>query len=307
MNRIDPIEFAGADWARADEGLDRPFEVLAPRMQTIPFVFVSPHSGRVYPPAFVAQSRLDPLSLRRSEDAFVDELFAAAPDFGAPLLKANFPRAFVDVNREPYELDPAMFRDPLPPYANTTSNRVAGGLGTIARVVGDERGIYREKLSFAEAQRRIETYYKPFHQALHDLIAQTHARFGCAVLIDCHSMPSMGGVHEGDRGHWRPGIVLGDRFGTSCARALSVTAERVLRGCGYHVLRNNPYAGGYNTEHYAAPAEGRHALQIEINRALYMDEERVERGPGLSVVAGHMRALIAVLAELDPALLRPRG
>ena len=291
----------------ADSNPFPPFEVLEPTPQGAPIVLCSPHSGRAYPQPFVATSQLDPLTLRRSEDAFVDELFLPAAGLGAPLLRAHFPRAYLDANREPYELDPAMFRDALPAYANTRSLRVAGGLGTIARIVSDNNAIYREKLNFAEAKRRIDTLYWPFHSALRGLLERTRAEFGCAILIDCHSMPSIGGPFDEDPGHARAEIVLGDRYGTSCARALTDAAERHLRGLGYQVLRNNPYAGGYNTEHYGMPGRGFHALQIEINRALYMDESRLERGPGLSRVAQDMRSLVSRLSEIDPNLLQPSG
>ena len=163
-----------------------PVEVMAPTVQSLPFIYASPHSGTEYPPAFIAASRLDPLLLRRSEDSFVDEIFAAAPSLGAPLLKACFARAYCDANREPYELDPAMFEDDLPAYANTTSLRVAGGLGTIARVVGGGSEIYRGKLTFAEAEQRITQCYKPYHSTLTGLLQETRELFGFAVLIDCH-------------------------------------------------------------------------------------------------------------------------
>jgi N-formylglutamate amidohydrolase len=299
MNQI------GAFLDAAELEFDPPFEALAPKAQSAPVVLCSPHSGRAYPEPFVSTSQLDPLTLRRSEDAFVDELFLPAAELGVPLLHAHFPRAYLDANREPYELDPAMFRDALPSYANTRSLRVAGGLGTIARIVSDNHAIYREKLNFAEAKRRIDTLYWPFHGALRGLLERTHEKFGCAVLIDCHSMPSIGGPFDEDPGHTRADIVLGDRYGTACSRTLVDVAERVLRGMGYQVLRNNPYAGGYNTEHYGAPGRGFHALQIEINRALYMDETRLERGAGLDRVARDMRTLVARLSETDFDPLRP--
>src|SRR5690242_233944 len=150
-----------------------PFKVLHPAAQTVPLVFASPHSGRDYPPEFLADARLDPLSLRRSEDSFVDELFAAAPEFGAPLLAATFPRAFCDPNREPWELDPAMFEGELPGWVNSSSSRVSAGLGTIARIVASGETIYRRKLSFAEAERRVQRYWQPYHDCLRELIGAT--------------------------------------------------------------------------------------------------------------------------------------
>lgn len=284
---------------------ERPLSIEKPGRQHIPFVFSSPHSGRCYPDGFVSASNLDPVTLRRSEDCFVEDLFGGVVELGAPLLHARFPRAFLDANREPYELDPTMFAEPLPPHVNTRSLRVAGGLGTIARVVADSAEIYREPLAYAEAEQRIRHLYMPFHETLRGLLEETLSAFGCAVLIDCHSMPSVGGPADDDNGADRPDIVLGDRYGTSCAAALTAEAERVLTGLGYSVVRNNPYAGGFNTEHYGKPATGLHALQIEINRALYMDEARLERNQGFSQVRDDMRAFAAELAGRDWSALAP--
>lgn len=272
-------------------------EVLLPRQQRLPLVVASPHSGSIYPPDFVAASRLAPLALRRSEDSFVDEIFGAAPQLGVPLLRALFPRAFVDPNREPFELDPAMFADRLPDYANTRSPRVAAGLGTIARVVANGADIYREKLQFAQALKRIQDHYWPYHASLRELVEQTHARFGYCLLLDCHSMPSSGGPVERDSGGLRFDVVLGDCHGTSCSNALSEAAAHFLARRGYRVSRNKPYSGGFVTRHYGRPEEQLHALQIEINRALYMDEERIARGPGLKVLAADMAALLEALGE----------
>lgn len=284
--------------------IDPPFEVVAPTEQTLPFVFASPHSGRVYPKSFLQATRLDGTAIRRSEDSFVDELFGAAPALGAPMLKAHFPRAFVDPNREAYELDPAMFDGPLPQFVNSRSPRVLAGLGTIARVVRDGAEIYSRKISFQEAQSRIDTYYKPYHATLRGLLESTHKRFGCAVLVDCHSMPSVGGPLDQDIGAARPDVVLGDRFGTSCARRLTDMMERALAMQGFAVVRNNPYAGGFSTEHYGRPSMGLHTLQIEVNRALYMDEERIERTAGMKRVTHAITTLIRALGEVDWRFLR---
>ncbi len=286
----------------ADE--DAPFAVQEPDNQTVPFVFCSPHSGRRYPPDFVAASRLDAVTLRRSEDSFVDELFEAVPRFGAPLLKAHFPRAFVDVNREPWELDPAMFAEPLPRWVNTRSLRVASGLGTIAKVVSDGTEIYGGKLAFAEAERRVRELYEPYHAQLQALIDRTLDRFGCAVLIDCHSMPSIGGPLDRDKGHNRADVVLGDRYSTTCSPILTHTAAEVLRGLGYRVARNSPYAGGYCTAHYGRPDRHVHALQIELNRALYMDETRMKRLPGFGHLAAHLTRLTERLTSLSPDIFQ---
>ncbi|MBM3487553.1 MAG: N-formylglutamate amidohydrolase [Alphaproteobacteria bacterium] len=285
---------------------DPAFEVRAPDRQTGPFVFASPHSGTRYPPAFLRASPLDPLTLRRSEDSFVDELFAAAPRHGAPLIRALFPRAYIDPNREPFELDPAMFEDSLPDYANTQSSRVAAGLGTIARVVANGQEIYGEKLRFADAVERINRCYRPYHKALEGLVEATAERFGAAVLIDCHSMPSVGGPMDPDAGRGRADIILGDCFGTACAAAVSDSAERALRDLGFRVIRNKPFAGGFTTRHYGRPSDGRHALQIEINRALYMNERRIERGAGFAGLAERLTRFVAALIRLPVAELRAR-
>ena len=272
-----------------------PIVLAEPDVQRAPVVLTSPHSGRLYPQVFLNQSRLDALSLRRSEDSFVDELFDKGPDLGVPLLCANFPRAYCDANREPYELDPRMFKDKLPPHANTRSVRVACGLGTIARVVGDSTDIYREKLVYADAERRIETCYRPYHATLARLLHRTHQKFGQVLLLDCHSMPSIGGPLDQDAGHGRADIVLGDRYGTSCDPYLVDLVEAAFRREGYHVGRNAPYAGGYTTLTYGRPGRFVHAVQIEINRALYMDEQRIERGPEFET---HRSAIARILRDI---------
>ena len=280
-----------------------PFEISAPAVQTVPMVFVSAHSGRAYEPEFVETSRLDQLTLRRSEDSFVDELFAGAPAQGAPLLRAHFPRVYLDPNREPWELDPTMFEDALPDFVNTSSLRVAGGLGTIARVVTNGAEVYQGKLKFSEAERRIKTLYIPFHETIQDLLALTVQRFRSAVLIDCHSMPSFGGPMDRDPGTERADMVLGDRFGTSCAKVVTDTAEETLTKAGLRVERNDPYAGGFTTRNYGRPEAGVHALQVEIKRSLYMDEDTIQRLPALAEITAAMSGLIASLAAIDHAQL----
>ncbi len=282
------------------------WEVLAPEHQTAPLVFASPHSGTRYPPDFVASSPLDLRSLRRSEDSFVDELFAAAPGLGLPLLRALFPRAYIDPNREPFELDPAMFADDLPAYANTQSSRVAAGLGTIARVVSSGQEIYGGKLKFADAAGRINDNYRPYHKALKDLLDDTRERFRCYVLIDCHSMPSVGGPHDPDAGRARADFVLGDAFGASCGEVVIRLAERVLESQGYAVVRNKPFSGGFSTRHYGRPSLGMHAMQIEANRALYMDEAAIKPNDGMAGLIEHLNELIAALAGLSLADLRAK-
>jgi N-formylglutamate amidohydrolase len=283
--------------------IEQPHEVVAPAHQTLPLVFASPHSGSRYPRDFLAASKLDRLALRRSEDSFVDEIFQAAPGLGAPLIRALFPRAFVDPNREPFELDPAMFEDDLPTYANTRSPRVAAGLGTIARVVANGADIYHHKLSVGEALERIRNYYWPYHEALRDLVEATRAAFGYCALIDCHSMPSVGGPMDRDTGTSRVDFVLGDCHGTACGSVVIETAAAELERLGYNVARNAPYSGGFVTRHYGRPAQSIHALQIEINRALYMDEGRIRRGAHLPRLAEEMHGVIDALGRIDGTLL----
>ncbi len=286
-----------------EEGVVAPFCVDEPARLSTPLIFVSPHSGEHYPAAFIAQSRLDALALRGSEDAFVDELFAAAPRFGAPLLCANYPRAYLDVNREPWELDPEMFEGELPSYVNASSYRVTGGLGTLARVVSNGAEIYAGKLRFEEAERRVKSIYTPFHDCLKRLIADAREAFGCAVVVDCHSMPSVGGPMDKDTGRRRADVILGDRFGSSCADTVIDTAEQAFRGLTYSVARNTPYAGGFTTRNYGRPGAGVHTLQIELNRGLYMDEQAMERLAEFDGVAGDMTSVIDALTGLDPATL----
>lgn len=281
--------------AAAEFGAIPPFEVRCAAEQRVPFVFNSPHSGRYYPESFLAMSRLDRNAIRRSEDCYVDELFAGAVDLGAPMLAANFPRAWLDANREPWELDPRMFNEPLPPFANTRSARVAGGLGTVPRLVGEGQEIYGYKLPLAEAMSRIESVYKPYHEQLKRMLAATHAQFDFAVLIDCHSMPGSIRLSESAM---KPDFIVGDRFGIACAPALSEAAIAILTGMGYTVAHNKPYAGGFITEHYGRPAKGLHALQIEVNRSLYMDERTFERSAGFAALANDMSRFAADLMSV---------
>ena len=282
--------------------LDPPFEVLEPAVLRAPIVFNSPHSGRVYPEAFLQAARLDLTTLRRSEDSFVDELILDVVRGGMPLMRAHFPRCFIDVNREPYELDPRMFEGRLPSFANTRSMRVAGGLGTVARVVGDAQEIYDRRLPVDDALRRIEGLYKPYHRALRRLVTRVHRDLGAVVLVDCHSMPSNAGSKD-ERP--RADIVVGDRYGTSCVPAVTETIEATLRDLGYAVSRNKPYAGGFITEHYGNPGAGFHSIQLEVNRALYMDEKRFQRIASFDRLSADLVALASELAALPIEELRP--
>ena len=273
-----------------------PVEVLDPASLSSPLVFASPHSGSYYPPDFVAASALELATLRKSEDCYVDELFADTPDMGAPLLRALYPRAFLDVNRESHELDPDMFDRPLPAFVNSTSARVAAGLGTIARIVASRREIYRTKLNFAEAERRIAGVYKPYHKTLRELVNRARDRFGFCILVDCHSMPSTGLPVDIESGGHAIDVVLGDRGGISCAAKVTDTVDAVLSDLGYRVTRNNPYAGGFTTQHYGAPGNGIHAIQIEINRAIYMDEVTLQRRKGFGQLKADLNAMIRHIA-----------
>jgi N-formylglutamate amidohydrolase len=282
---------------------DRPaFETIRPRRLMAPVVFNSAHSGRDYPERFLKMTRLDHLSIRQSEDAYVDELFSRAPHLGAPLLRAHFPRAYLDVNREPWELDPSMFVEPLSERFNTNSPRVAAGLGTLARIVAENKPIYRERLTLDDARMRIEGIYQPYHATLQRLLTQAHTSFGVAVLIDCHSMPRLS--RAGDRA--APDIVLGDRYGTTCSPVLVDLVEMVFSAAGLRVARNRPYAGGFATRTYGRPRHGVHALQIEISRHLYMNEVTLERSEGFAALRQLADRLVAALIGLDSALLAPR-
>jgi len=282
------------------------FAIIAPRKWTRPVIFNSPHSGRVYPAEFLAASRLNPHALRKSEDCYIDELFSFVADLGSPLLHAHFPRAFLDVNREPYELDPRMFREELPGFANSSSMRVAGGLGTIPRIVSEGDEIYRGPLKLIDALARIETIYRPYHRTLADLINRARDAFGYSLLIDCHSMPSTACSHVTPHQAGRVDIVLGDRHGVACADEIVSTLEELIRSQGLRVLRNKPYSGGFITQNYGSPNHHRHALQIEINRALYLDERSLERNRGYAAVKLTLHRIFAGLLASLPDIMQPR-
>jgi N-formylglutamate deformylase len=221
---------------------------------------------------------------------------------GYPVMRAHFPRCYIDVNREPYELDPRMFHGRLPSFANTRSMRVAGGLGTVARVVGDAQEIYDQRIAVDDALQRIESLYKPYHRALRHLCTGAQREFGAAILVDCHSMPSAAGNRD-DRP--RADIVIGDRYGTSCVATVAETIETALRALGYSVSRNKPYAGGFITEHYGNPSAGLHAIQLELNRSLYMDERRYDRSANFASVARDLETLADRIGDIPVEELRP--
>jgi len=287
-----------------DAALELARAAPAGRPAPTPLVYASPHSGRDYPAEMMAAAALDSTAIRRSEDAFVDALIDGAPQLGAAVLAARLARAYMDVNREPFELDPRMFAGALPHYANSRSTRVTGGLGTIPRVVADNEEIYAGPLPIEDGLARIDGVYIPYHRTLRGLVDSTVATFGAAVLIDCHSMPSS--VRAANlRG--RPDIVLGDRHGTSCSAEISDAAEGILVRLGYDVSRNRPYAGGYITEHYGRSAHGVHALQIEINRALYLNERTLEKTGAFPRLLANLTVFARMMIAATGTLLAPRA
>jgi N-formylglutamate amidohydrolase len=264
-------------------------------------VFNSPHSGSDYPAAFLARTRLGPLQIRSSEDAYVDELFRAAAEFGAPLLAARVPRACVDLNRSPDDLDPALIEGASRRFL---SPRISAGLGVIPRVVAEGRVIMDGKLTLTEARDLLAACWYPYHERLRAMIAESRQRFGCAILFDCHSMPHDALASAPEVRGRRPDIILGDRFGVSCDRWVMEGAVELFRSGGFEVIRNAPFAGGYITQSYGRPRESVHALQIEINRSLYMDEKRIVKRPDFAEVAASLRGVIEGLTSLGARPLR---
>ncbi len=271
------------------------YSLLRPAAQTSPVVFASPHSGCDYPEEFVRSSLLNARSIRSSEDAFVDRLFACAPSYGAPFLMAGPPRAFLDLNRATDELDPALIRGIQKPVPNP---RVASGLGVIPRVVANGRPIYHGKLALDEANRRIDRYWRPYHARLQSLMDETRALMGRAVLIDCHSMPHEALESLGLKSEQRPEIVLGDRFGASAEPDIVEEIEAAFIAAGLRVVRNTPFAGAYITQHYGRPARMQHAVQIEIDRSLYMDEARIEPRPDFEEFRALLEDVIARITTI---------
>ena len=285
------------------EGTPLPYEFTPPLSETVPLLFNSPHSGNYYAPEFIAASRLDPHAIRQSEDMFVDKLLADAPELGAAVMAAQHPRAYVDLNRAPYELEQALFSDTLPPHIDRHSARAATGLGTVPRLVAENTPIYDTKLLFAEAEKRIETIYHPFHRRLADEMTALHNRHGYAVLIDTHSMPSQATrVSAGDK---PIDFVIGDRHGRSCAPQLSDWLASFLSVRGWSVARNKPYAGGFITSRYGKPGENHHAVQIEINRSIYMNEASYKPHAGFQKLQMQINELIGELIAAMPYLLDP--
>lgn len=263
-------------------------------------IFNSPHSGAEYPRELLERSRLGPVQIRLSEDAFVDELFAAAPACGAPLLAARVPRACLDLNRSPDDLDPALIEGA---DRRAVSPRIAAGLGVIPRVVGEGKVIIDGKIPLAEAEARIARCWQPYHARLQELIAECQEMHGVAVLFDCHSMPHDALASAPATWGRRPDLILGDRFGASCDRWLSDAAAEIFAAAGFAVARNAPFAGGYITQRYGRPRHGVHALQIEIDRALYMNEARIEPSPDFAAVRARIGGAVSALVEaVGPAV-----
>lgn len=261
--------------------------VLRPEVWRSGVIFASPHSGSIYPKAMVSRSPLTEQALRRNEDAFIAELFAPATQLGAPLLKANFPRCFVDVNRAPDEL-------PLDWTSGeqATSQRAEAGLGVVPTMLSETTKIYKKPLSERAARARLTALYHPYHDALQELITEASLNFGDALLIDCHSMPGFAPM-----GSRRPDIILGDRFGVSCWPETVARAEQAFRSQGYNVTRNYPYAGGYVTQHYGKPRAGIEALQIEINRDLYLNPVTMKKKRSYEALAENLKSIIADLID----------
>jgi N-formylglutamate amidohydrolase len=268
------------------------YQVFAPEERTTSVVFASPHSGRDYPWSFLSRSVLDQRAIRSSEDAFVDLLFDAAPRFGAPLLIANAPRAFIDLNRSADELDPALIEG-VPKSGHNP--RITSGLGVVPRVVANGRAIYRGKIPRAEAEARIRDHWVPYHRALGDLLDAAHAEFGEAILIDCHSMPHEAIESVRSAGTPHPEIVLGDRFGAAAGEEVVERVEAAFRAAGLRVAHNTPFAGAYTAQHYGRPSRRQHVVQIEIDRSLYMNEREISPGADF---AGFKAALTSVIAEI---------
>jgi len=271
------------------------YDVLHPDKDQSCVVFASPHSGRDYPWSFLRTSVLDEHAIRSSEDAFVDQLFESAPKFGAAFIRAGAPRAYVDLNRSYDELDPALIEGVRRQGHNP---RVASGLGVIPRVVANGRAIYRGKMTHEQAMHRIERYWRPYHDMVQQLLDRAHKRHGQAVLIDCHSMPheAMDGVARS--GMRRPDIVLGDRFGAAASGDVVDRIEAAFASAGFVVTRNTPFAGAYITQAYGRPSRGQHAVQVEIDRSLYMNEALIRPNGDFEAVQAALSRVVAEVAQI---------
>ncbi len=281
---------------------NRPYRIQRPEGLCAPLIIASPHSGTIYPSDFLRRSRLDLRLLRRSEDAFVDELVSDAPSLGLPLICARYARAYVDLNRAPDELDPAMFSGKLPDHARCDSDRVAAGLGVIPRVAGIGLDIYSSRLPLEEAFARLDAVHRPYHAALRELIEEARNTHGYAVLLDCHSMPSAALPPTMRNGQPRPQVILGNRWGESCAPSVLTLVQEAIEAAGYRTALNTPYSGGYTTEAYGQPCRNVHVVQIEIDRSLYMSELHLTRQPGLKMLRNHLSEVFAAVYAGLPGL-----
>ncbi|MFO8124883.1 N-formylglutamate amidohydrolase [Yoonia sp.] len=271
------------------------YSLVRPETRTTSVVFASPHSGRDYPASFLRRAVLNASEIRSSEDAFVDQLFHAAPSHGAPLLTANAPRAYVDLNRGADELDSALIEGVRRSGQNP---RVASGLGVIPRVVANGQHIYSGKLTLVEAHQRIAQYWRPYHDQLQTLLDESHNACGEAILIDCHSMPHEALENVGPPGSARPDVVLGDRFGATAAGSIVERIEAAFASAGLRVARNMPFAGAFITQHYGRPSRQQHAIQVEIDRALYMNERTLEPNGSFEAFRTLLTGVIAELTEI---------
>lgn len=267
---------------------DVPGVLIGVDADAVPVVFDSPHSGTGIPSDFV--TACDPNILRESEDLFVDELIAPAPRFGAGFLAAQFSRSYIDVNRAEDDLDPAQLADAWT-GSSAPTEKTRQGIGLIRTQCRPGFAVYHEPLTAADVRRRIDRYYRPYHGHLAQMLDLAHQRFGQAILIDCHSMPSRGATPHGPSER-QADFVIGDMHGQTCDPALSHLVVDTLRECGYAVRRNDPYSGAEIVRRYGRPVERRHAVQIEINRGLYMNERRLQRIPAMVELKANLEILM---------------
>ncbi|MGB7317479.1 MAG: N-formylglutamate amidohydrolase [Planktotalea sp.] len=278
------------------------YQLIRPDVLSSSVVFASPHSGREYAWSFMRRSTLSEMAIRSSEDAFVDQLIERAPDFGAPLLLATVPRAFVDLNRSSEELDPALIEGVKSGGHNP---RVASGLGVIPRVVSNGRAIYRGKLTLLEARKRLVDFWHPYHNALSGVLQEAHDAFGEAILVDFHSMPheALDGIER--FGNRRPDVVLGDRFGASASSLIVDQIEAAFSSAGFTVSRNAPFAGAYVTQTYGRPSRRQHAVQVEIDRSIYMNEKTLTLKASFEDIKNKLSTVMSEICEVGQQKSRP--
>lgn len=296
---INPSACAAATVANRDPAITPPPFIVVPARHSSPLVYAAPHSGRHYPSDLKAD--VDLFSLRRFEDTDVDLLIEAAPEHGATVVAGCYGRAYLDLNRAPDDLDPAMFDEPVPSAPRNV--RIAAGLGLFARFASGGREIYNRKLSWREANHRLLRVHSPYHAQLTTELGKAQSRFGSAVLVDWHSMPSSSAFSGLGSNRSARDVVLGDRYGQACRAELVAFAETTLQSLGLSTARNSPYAGGYTTEHHGRPSQNRHALQIELNRALYLDEAQLTRTSNFTALRALVTEFTIRLTANLPALL----